>query len=95
MRGIYLKIIEKDTVTLLVGSQFSNATSTQFIPKKIWNNSINPYSFSFVNDDDYLCFENGIELGFISSKDLVKWNYHLLFDNIGGHWQLVYYEYCR
>lgn len=95
VRGVFLKVIETDTVNLLVGNQLSTAVSTKFIPKKIWQNSINPYNLTQINDDFYLCSENGNELGFISSKDVVLWNYHLLFDKINGHWQLVYYEYCN
>lgn len=95
VRGVFLKVIEKDTVTLLVGSQLSNVVSTEFIPKKIWHVSTNPYNLTQINDDFYICSENGVELGFISSKDVVMWNYHLLFDKINGYWQLVYYEYCK
>ena len=95
IRGIAIKIIAKDTVDLLVGTQLSNTTKTVFVPKKVWETHVYPYNLVNVNEDYYICSENGVELGFIAAKDLALWNFHMLFDKIKGNWQLVYYEYVE
>ncbi|MFA5298999.1 MAG: hypothetical protein WC389_12400 [Lutibacter sp.] len=91
---LYEKVFISDSVEILVGNQISTATKQKIKTSKIIENQEYPYRFTFVSNDLSLCYENEKEIGFVSNKDIIYWNFHLAFEKRNNNWTLTFYEVC-
>jgi hypothetical protein len=92
---LFKKMFFTETIHLFEETSFGYKLDRVFTPKPVTPGENYPYSFESINQNYYRCFENDQFIGFVSSDDLISWNYNFSFGNLFGKWELFLFEPCN